>query len=40
LTPRLRTISVAEPSQDRANIKVTNVGALLERLRQDQGLLK
>ena len=40
LTPRLRTISVAEPSQDRANIKVTNVGALLESLRQDQGLLK
>ena len=40
LSPRLRTISVAEPSQDRANINVANVDELLDSLRQDQGLLK
>lgn len=39
LSPRLRTLSVGEPSQDRANIKVTSVGELLEALAKTHGLL-
>jgi electron transfer flavoprotein beta subunit len=40
LSPRLRTLSVGETSQDRANIKVTSVGELLEALAKTHGLLK
>jgi electron transfer flavoprotein beta subunit len=39
LSPRLRTLSVGETSQDRANIKVTSVGELLEALSKTHGLL-
>jgi electron transfer flavoprotein beta subunit len=39
LSPRLRTLSVGETSQDRANIKVTSVGELLEALAKTHGLL-
>ena len=39
LSPRLLTLSVSEPSQDRANIKIKSVGELLEALAKNHGLL-